>query len=172
MGLIPATHDMLVKLSASYKIRSKEVNKLLAYSKGEVDGSARTYDTATDYIIALDRYLHQVNDEYLEKPYITKEGVRDFLRIARPKLLITFLSYIGHTQTKWKAAKEKSEAHKDILEQIELFFAADGTEKALTGIYAKDVALKVLPIVLAENEDKKDEVNINVTVNGEKVSLI
>lgn len=162
---------LLANLPSDYKPNEAELSRLFAFAKNECDGEARVFDTPIDYVLALDRYLESIKGESFEKPFLTKDGFWETENIERPKLFVSFLSFIGHTAKRWDAAKAKSIAHTTILEDIELYFAADGTEKAITGIYPKDVALKVLPIVLKENKDEKEAFTLNINVKGSEIDL-
>lgn len=164
-------NKILGSYTGEYKISNSELSRLFSYAKGETDANSRTFDTPTDYIIALDLYLKQVTNEKVKKQTINKDGILEEAYLDKPILLVSFFSFIGHTAKRWEKAKTKSEAHAAVLEDIEQFFAADGTEKGLLGVYKENVALKVLPIVLKENEEKANKIDLNIVVNGQSIEL-
>lgn len=166
-----AANDIMKGYSTNYLVLNDELTKIFAYAKGEADGKCRTFATPVDYVIQLDRYLNSLQGQTLDKPFVDKEGVQGVIKFDKPVLFVSFLSFIGHTAKKWDKAKESGEAFQAVLEDTEQYFCADGTEKAIVGIYQKEVALKVLPIVLKENEDKANKVELNISVNGCSIEL-
>lgn len=166
------TNSILSRYSQSYKIANDELEILFNAAKQDALGASRIYDTATDYIIGLDMYLKSIAGEQLYKPTVLKDGSVLDVGFDEPPLLISYWLYIGHTKSTWEAAKKKSAAHLAVLEDIELYFAADGTKKALIGVYQKEVALKVLPIVTESAKDTENgKINLNIQINNQMVDL-
>lgn len=165
-----AANSILREYSTNYQVKNAEISRLFAYAKGEADSKCRMFDTPVDYVIELDKYIGSILGQTYTKEVLTKEGIEN-LHTDKPMLFVSYLSYIGHTAKKWDAAKAKGDAFLAVLEDIELFFQADGTEKAIAGVYPKEVALKVLPIALKENDEKQNKIELNVNINGSTVDL-